>query len=344
MRKLNLHILFEHDVDQRPFGCSYIRLIQPLIHPANQTAFDVSYSTEYRRADIIIIERTWHPFFSLSEAETLVRRIRKHGAHLIFAADDDLLDLCTVSTNDKMIVRYLAREASGIIVSTKTLKERFSRLNPSVIEVPNQLDEHLFSNSSNRKKLLEKEKFVIGYMGTLTHDGDLMMVYQALRTILRKYDGQIEFQLVGGVSDPAVLRAFDGLPLNVLSIPINDISYPKFVPWMIQNIHWDLAIAPLEDNHFSRHKSDLKFLDYSALRIPGIYSQMPVYEMTVKHLENGFLAQNTPAAWIDALECLIEDPSLRKHLATSAQLYVFSQRTLEHRATDWQKAILNLIE
>ncbi len=227
LKKLNLHILFEHAVDQLPFGCSYIRLIQPLTHPANQTAFNVSFSTEYRRADIVIVERTWHPFLSLSEAETLVRRIRKNGAHLIYAVDDDLLDLHTVSTNEKMIVRYFAREANGIIVSTETLKECFSRLNPSVLVVPNQLDERLFFNASNRKKLVGNEKFVLGYMGTLTHEADLMMVYQALRTILRKYNGKIEFQLVGGLSDPAVIQAFDGLPLKILLVPVNDISYPK---------------------------------------------------------------------------------------------------------------------
>ncbi len=113
---------------------------------------------------------------------------------------------------------------------------------------------------------------------------------------------------------------------------------------MIRNIYWDLAIAPLVDNHFSRHKSDLKFLDYSALRIPGIYSRMPVYETSVNHLENGYLASNTPDAWIEALEFLIGDPSLGKDLANNAQQYIFSQRTLEHRATDWQNAILELVE
>jgi hypothetical protein len=79
---------------------------------------------------------------------------------------------------------------------------------------------------------------------------------------------RVEFQLVGAVSDPAVLAAFDGLPIRVLDVG-GSSEYPAFVPWMAEHLQWDLAIAPLEDDPFTRCKSDIKFLDYGWLGVPA---------------------------------------------------------------------------
>ena len=344
MSKKNLHILYEHIFDGRPFGCSYIRIIRPFSHPLNQEVFSVSRAVDYRRADIVVVERTWGPDTTLQDAANLVRRIHRRNAHLIYTLDDNLLDSDSVSANDKTIVRYFAREADGILVSTEPLQKRMSVFNSRVITLPNQLDEQLFEAERQPKESTSSDKLVIGYMGTPTHESDLMMIFEALRTVFRKYDGQLEFQLVGGVADPGVLETLSELPLRVLRVPGSDVAYPNFVRWMLANIHWDLALAPLEDTHFNRNKSDLKFLDYSALGIPGIYSRMPVYMPTIKHLENGYLTANTPQAWTKALEQMIVNHDLRLRLATHAQEYVFANRTLAQHALDWGKGIAQICD
>jgi glycosyltransferase involved in cell wall biosynthesis len=129
----------------------------------------------------------------------------------------------------------------------------------------------------------------------------------------------------------------------VLNPPAVDADYPNFIPWMKKNLNWDIGIAPLEDTVFTRSKSDIKFLDYSALGIPGIYSRVPSYTGTVRHMETGWLAENTPDAWIEALETLVSDVALRTNLAQAAQDYVFSQRTLQHSAYLWQEAIKSIV-
>jgi glycosyltransferase involved in cell wall biosynthesis len=112
---------------------------------------------------------------------------------------------------------------------------------------------------------------------------------------------------------------------------------------MKKNMKWDLAIAPLEDTRFNRAKSDIKFLDYSALGIPGIYSQVPIYTETVSHLETGYLAENTPEAWEQALEKLLAEKGLREQLAENARAYVNSARALEHCAIQWRIALQVLV-
>ena len=101
----------------------------------------------------------------------------------------------------------------------------------------------------------------------------------------------------------------------------------------MKNLSWDVGIAPLENTIFNRCKSDIKFLDYSALGFPGIYSRVPSYEGTVQHLETGYLVENTPSAWTEALDVLLANTDLRTQLALNAQEYVFSTRTLQHGAS-----------
>ena len=62
-----------------------------------------------------------------------------------------------------------------------------------------------------------------------------------------------------------------------------------------------------EDTPFTRCKSDLKVLDYSALGIPGIYSRVTPYAATVNHGETGWLADNTTDFGRDALERRVTD-------------------------------------
>jgi processive 1,2-diacylglycerol beta-glucosyltransferase len=353
---LKIHVLYEHNSTKQPYGCSYIRILLPLTYPTNEKFFSVSQGTTYERADIIIVERTWKSEnISLSLAEELVRKVRKDGAYLIYSIDDNLLDIKPqkilqkgLSIEQLMVVRYLANKADGIIVSTNDLQQRLYGLNNNIFVVPNALDERLLaaslpsSNSINTDTNTNKKRKVIGYMGTHTHDADLMMILQSLRSILRKYQKTWELQLIGGIADSSIIQAFAGLPIKILKVGDNG-QYPDFMRWMSQSVQWDLAIAPLEDDCFTRCKSDIKFLDYSALGIPGIYSQVTPYKNTVRHLETGYLARNNSQDWQEAFEFLLNDDILRKKLAVQAQTYVFSNRILKHRAQNWQDAILSIV-
>ncbi len=351
MNPIRLHIIYEHGVDLKPFGVAYIRDILPLTHPANASAFQVTYSRDYAAADLVIVERSWKPNLSLPQAEQLVSQAHQDGACLVYSIDDNLLDLEQVPFAARQAISYFCRAAQGILVSTKYLKERLQHFNPRIHLLPNSLDERLFSENGQHLPVRPlpaqgqaAAPVVIGFMGTFTHDADLLMVTQALRTVLRRAGQAVELQITGGVSNPAVLRLFQGLPVQVLRPTPEETAYPNFVAWMKKNMAWDIGIAPLQDTRFTRSKSDIKFLDYSALGIPGVYSRVPSYAETVRHMETGWLAEDSPAAWIEALESLLADAALRRRLAEQAQSYVFAQRTLQHCATAWSAALRSIME
>ena len=124
----------------------------------------------------------------------------------------------------------------------------------------------------------------------------------------------MRLEIVGGGAEERVESLFEGLPVRQRN-PRHADAYPNFVPWMRQNLRWDVAIAPLEDDAFTSCKSDLKYLDYGALGIPGVFSDVRPYRDTVRHGETGLLAANDEKAWADALEEIVGDAALRARLA-----------------------------
>lgn len=345
---LKVHILYEHGGDFRPYPCSYIRTLLPLSHPVNSADFHLSWGVHYEPADVLIVERFWKPVSPWS-LDLFIERVRSDGACLIYAIDDNLLDLSRdrlfgrpVTIQEVERVRHLAREADAILVSTPLLKERFKELNDRIYVILNALDERLFVRRSLESSLHPTGRKVIGFMGTASHDVDLAIVTRALRKVLKRHCPDFEFQLVGGCSEGAFLEALEGLPVRVLHVGENS-QYPKFVQWMTENVHWDLAIAPLAESPFALCKSDIKFLDYSTLGIAGIYSRVPAYGGTVRHLETGYLVENDSDAWQAAMEELLGNDSLRLRLSRNAEEDVRSNRMLEQNAHYWGDAITSIV-
>src|SRR5690606_7726055 len=67
-------------------------------------------------------------------------------------------------------------------------------------------------------------------------------------------------------------------------------------------LNFELAIAPLENNEFNNAKSTLKFMEYSASGLFGIFSNITPYNTQIKHLETGYLVENSTDDWVNAFE------------------------------------------
>jgi glycosyltransferase involved in cell wall biosynthesis len=329
-----------------------------------------------RSVDAVIVDRLWRPDISPALANELVARVRAGGARLIYAIDDDLLALRTEKKDwtpteaQFEAVQVFLSEADGVWVTTPALKERFAAFNPDIGVVPSALDERLlpvwrsparqwypgFKDTVARhlrwlpRAMVNALRYtlagrkVIGYMGTFTHDSDLSMVLPALRAVWQRHQGKIAFQLVGVIGRTETYQALQELPVRIINPAPTIAAYPHFLPWFSTYLHWDIAIAPLQDTPFNRCKSDIKFLDYSALGTVGIYSRVPAYETTVRHRQTGWLAENTVEAWIEALEELISNEPLRRAIARQATQYLHAERILNRTAHKWVEAIETLLE
>jgi hypothetical protein len=81
---------------------------------------------------------------------------------------------------------------------------------------------------------------------------------------------------------------------------------------------FDIGVAPLEPNAFTRMKYYNKFIDYASAGIASIYTDCEPYTMVVTSGRNGLLCRAEPAAWEEALIAMVNDNALRKRCAQNA--------------------------
>ncbi len=380
MKRLRVHVLYEHGDDQQPFSTAQIRLLRPLTHPSVQDSLEMTAGLDYdgQAVDAVIVDRLWRPDVTIRLVERLADSVHRAGARLIYSIDDNLPALVAESkdwrpTGEQLrVLDFLLRQADGILVATPALREQFQNYNPHIVVVPNALDERLIRSgrddqgvisgaASGRKSMVRVKallrralnitlpgwpalprRIVVGYMGTHTHDDDLLMVLPALLEIQRRHQDRVKFQMVGVLAHQETLKRLEGLPVELVAPPPGGWDYLRFMPWFTGQLRWDIAIAPLRDTTFSRCKSDIKHLDYAASGAVGIYSRVPAYAATVRHRETGWLADNEPDAWVEALQALLTDAPLRTQIAANASRYLYAERVLARCASNWLDALNTL--
>jgi glycosyltransferase involved in cell wall biosynthesis len=95
---------------------------------------------------------------------------------------------------------------------------------------------------------------------------------------------------------------------------------------------FDVALAPAGEGSFFRGKSDLRWLEASALGIP-IVADPDVYP-EIEHGVTGFHAR-TPAEMREVLDELVADGALRCRVGAAARAHVTEHRTAQATAADW---------
>ena len=80
----------------------------------------------------------------------------------------------------------------------------------------------------------------------------------------------------------------------------------------LQKIDFDIGVAPLIDNEFNRCKSNLRWLEWSALGVPTVASRVVPFQCIRPNID-GYLAKNEKE-WYTNLRALIEIPKLRERI------------------------------
>ena len=160
-------------------------------------------------------------------------------------------------------------------------------------------------------------------------------IFSAVRTILIKYPGKIQFHLWRNFV-PSELRGINGV---VLEKPIND--YKEFIAFFYSS-SFDIGIAPGVDTPFFHSKTNNKYREFGGCGIPGVYSNFKPYSNCVVHEATGLLAGSTMSEWVAAIEKLFLDNELRKLIATNAQKDVFNNYRFEDSVNSWRKCFHQL--
>ncbi|MHB8057203.1 MAG: FkbM family methyltransferase [Desulfuromonadaceae bacterium] len=341
VRPLNITVF---TMDHQKHACVYYRILSPLC--SQQSNVEISWGFGLRdnqyyiepdaikSADLFVVQRSC----PRQETTVVLDYLFTLGKPIVYEIDDLLTQLppknpwydlgrsCAPNICD------FVKKCSAVTVSTEELKTQFSALNENIYVLPNLINADLWC----KKSPTSSGPLVIGYAGTVTHEADLELIEEVLERVALRYGDKVAFTFMGCATERiAKLSGF-----AFVKFEETFEAYAK----ILQEISIDIMLIPLEDNPFNRCKSNIKWLEYSACGIAGIYTDLPPYNTCIKNGETGLLVCNSVEQWFEAICLLIEHPDQRQKMAEAAREEVLTTFSLQHSAQRWEQVYRAIIE
>lgn len=199
------------------------------------------------------------------------------------------------------------------IASTPGLADAMRRAGVADVHVvENGLDEQTLAVTEKLAARLPRAddglvRIVYG-SGTNTHDVDFEEAASAIGRILDRFP-YVRLRLIGPVAIPAALA---GHAAMIERLPAT--GYEKYLGLLGE---CDISIAPLEDFVFNDAKSNIKYLEASALGVPSVCSPRAAFAAAITDGVDGLLCDGTEA-WEAALASLVTDSTLRRRIGQAA--------------------------
>jgi len=299
--------------------------------------------SDYFGTDVMVFQRQHHPdIYAKMEAA------KSRGIKTVYEVDDDMLnmpeefekpyDFYRKPEVREVMLKFM-RDCDALTVSTVELAESIRKMTPRpIFVVENAIDlERWRAAQIERECRLaaggSKKTVMIGWMASGSHMIDMPLIEDAILGVMRDH-AEVRLHLIGvlvreDIKHPGFAEFKDRITVDPW-IEINAL------PQVMADI--DIGLAPLMDNPFNRGKSGLKWMQYAALGIPGIYSDMPCYRRVVKPGVDGYLVPaGTITDWRKHLEELVTDAELRQRMGTQALRNVQAW-DISVRAEEWVKA------
>jgi GT2 family glycosyltransferase len=318
-----------------------------IFHTDEIIKIDFTHAFKTKIFDCIIIQRGSLAYAGGHKLRQIIAKCKSLGIKIISEFDDNLFEipkehgLYEHFNKRKVGFKYIVNNADLVTVSTQGLYDYFKRNYNSPVEiVKNHLvNELLPLNEPNIKK--DSKTLNIGYYGTHTHDKDIELIKKPMLKIIKqfkeKYDLTVKFTVIGGF-----LNAKRNIFINK-KVPEDSKNFVSFITWIKNNSDFDLMVAPLINDKFNKSKSELKYIEYSALGLPAIYSDVDSYNQVIIDGKNGLLAKNE-IEWEEKLEKLILDINLREKIVKNAQNDLNENYSLSLMVEQWINILNNVIK
>jgi glycosyltransferase involved in cell wall biosynthesis len=285
-----------------------------------------------KKADVIVAQMCHTPM-----ALELLMGVKVMYPHipLVSEIDDNIISTPVYNPADVVyrpgsMFRAIAieqfRMSDAMFVSTQNLKETYSEFCDHIYVMPNSLD---FRHWDNLKHRQNKDLVRIGWMGGASHSEDLRVIEPVIKRILAKHKN-VRFCFVHGIPD--FLRGIDNVETVSQFTRID--RYPQF----LASRAFDIGLAPLVDNAFNRGKSNLRWLEYSGLKVPCVASNVGHFKETLNHGQDVLLCDSEDE-WVSSLSSLIADPNYRRHLGKAANKRARRDFNIDVNITNYVKAL-----
>jgi glycosyltransferase involved in cell wall biosynthesis len=278
---------------------------------ADVADYDVVVIQQPRGAEWLAVIRDWQRrgVVVLADVDDWIRGVRKLKDHDFAQMFDrkvlEEYDLCL-------------RAVDGVICSTQWLADRYSALNPSTYVCRNGIDLKRYALTRP-----PRDHVGVGWAGATGHREAMRPWLAEVAAVMHERE-DVHFVSVGQQFALQLAETFGDRSLFVPFSPFD--TYPASMTL------YDIALAPAGDSSFYRGKSDLRWLEASAIGLPLIAD--PEVYPDIEHGVTGFHA-STPAEMGAILRELVADEPLRRKVGAAAKAYVTEHRSAQVAARQW---------
>ena len=205
-------------------------------------------------------------------------------------------------------VGWITRRSRQVTVCNQFLKGWASQLNRDVVVLPTTVGPQYFER---RKTYSSANIPVIGWTGSYSTAKYLELVRSALVKLQERH----EFEFV-------VICNFDpGFP---------ELKHYRFIKWRSATevddlIQLDIGLMPVHDGLWENGKVGLKAIQYSALGVVPVVSNVGSGTEVVVDGKTGLVVDNTEEAWYCALTRLLDERASWSVMGQCARAYVFQK-------------------
>ena len=267
------------------------------------------------RADYIYILREATPIGPPIIEWILAKILRKK----IIYDFDDAIWLPNQSEVNRGLVKHLKYHtkvgkicswAYKVCAGNNYLAEFAHRFNNHVVIIPTTIDTENQHNPDGYSKVNHKHP-IIGWTGTHSTVQHLDILWPVLDELIREIP--FEFHII---SD---------------EFPNETRDYIRHIPWkkvseIADLMQFDMGVMPLFNNDWEKGKCGFKLLQYMALKIPSVASDVGVNSEIINHPNIGILiSDNDKKKWKQAFRKLLSNSQLRKETGAKARKRVIEK-------------------
>lgn len=251
------------------YGCGNHRVIQPFKAMEENLALDGSLMLGIPRTmevarlqpDTILLELATGTGFP-----ALIEQYKQVSNAKIIVEYDDYLPNVPLKNGNKHhfpqhIIKRLRRvveAADWVVLSTFPLAEAYAGFHHDIRVAQNRLAVSQWGHLQSERRVGKKPR--VGWAGGGSHAGDL----DILRPIIKALEDKVDWVFMGMKPEGVKCEFHASVPFD-------------YYPEKLAALNLDLALVPLELNHFNECKSNLRLLEIGACGVPIIATDIVSY-------------------------------------------------------------------
>lgn len=283
--------------------------------------FPTPFEINKMQADCLLL----HHCFSDLQLTHIKQFKQQLNIPIILSLDDLLSQIPEYNPVSKRIPKNMFNKlktalklADKVIVSTKYLANQYRDLTTDITVIPNFISEQVWP--MHHSKPTSNPRLRIGWAGGGQHRADLAW----LTPVVEATKNHVQWVFFGDKPAQVPTKWIEYHP------PVTFTEYHQVMP----SLDLDIGIAPLLDNPFNHAKSNLKLLEYGALGLAVICSDITPYKSTPAIRLN-----NNPNEWIACIKELCQVPDKVKEHGKNMSEWVVNNYILERNLDHWKSAL-----